>query len=96
MAAAYGGLQGSICDDDFAEIMGELGLQASGVMDSFQLSEAAVQESIDVVVDDEPVFQDEANGWTYDSEYWIIYFHGDAVPPRGSKITVDYEVASTG
>ncbi len=94
MAAAFGGIQGSICEEDFSGIMENLGLQASGVLDSFQLSEPAVEETIEVSVDDEPVEPDPTDGWTYDDEYWILYFHGDAVPPRGSKITVHYEVAS--
>ena len=32
------------------------------------------------------------NGWSYDSTYALIYFHGDAVPPRDASIKIDYEV----
>lgn len=96
MADAFGGLQGSICDEDFSRIMNELGLQASGVLTSFQLTYPAVEETIEVLVDNEFVAEDAENGWTYDPEYAILYFHGAGVPPRGSEITVRYEIASGG
>ncbi len=96
MAEAFGGLQGSICEADFGAIMSDLSLEVSGVQTSFQLTYAAVEGTIEVAVEDELVPEDENNGWTYDPEYWIVYFHGDGVPPRGSSITITYEVANTG
>ena len=41
MAEAFGGLQASICEEDFSEIMTELGLQSAGLYTSFRLSYAA-------------------------------------------------------
>lgn len=93
MANAFGGLVGSICAQSFADIMSQIGIQASGLLDSFQLSYDAVEDTIEVYVDDRSVDRDPQNGWTYDAEYAIVYFHGDAVPPRDSKIEITYEIA---
>lgn len=94
MAEAFGGLQGSICEKDFSEIMSELGLAVSGVLTSFQLSYPAFEGSLEIYVDEAAIPEDPVSGWTYDAEYWIVRFDGDYVPPRGSKITALYEVAS--
>lgn len=98
MAAANGtgGLIGNICDADYSDIMGELGLEASGILSTFQLTKAAVEGTIEVVVDSEAVAEDAATGWTYDADYWLIRFDGSYLPPRGATISVTYEVAGGG
>lgn len=93
MADAFGGLQGDICDEDFSSIMEELGLQAAGVLESFLLSEYPVVDTIEVHVDDAEIAQDELDGWTYDEENNVLWFHGASVPDRGSKIVIRYEIA---
>jgi len=92
MAKAFGGLQGDICDTDFIDIMQELGLQAGGMSTSFILEHFAVLETIEVWVDEDTVLPDSVDGWSYDNEYHVIHFHGDAIPPRGSRIQVRYEI----
>jgi hypothetical protein len=94
MAEAFGGLDESICQSDYGDIMAELGILATGVLSSFQLSHAAVEASIEVFVDEAEVPQGEVEGWSYDAANWMLHFHGDAVPARGSTITVRYEIAS--
>ena len=94
MAQAFGGLQASICETDFSNIMQDLSLEVSGVQTSYQLSHAAVEDTIEVDIDGTLVGPDPDNGWTYDGTYWIVYFHGDGIPPRGSTISITYEVAS--
>jgi hypothetical protein len=96
MADAFGGIKGSICDQDFSVIMDNLGLQVSGEMTSFQLTYSAIEDSMEVLVDDQAVDKDSSQGWTYDPQYAILYFHGDAIPPRGAQIAVEYEVAGSG
>jgi hypothetical protein len=107
MANAFGGITSSICQSSFSDIMERLGLQASGMLSSFQLTYDAVQDTIEIYIDDASAFgetveldgetwvqipQDSANGWSYDSTYSLIYFHGDAVPPRDATIKIEYEV----
>ncbi len=95
-AHATGGLVGNVCDADWSDILYELGLNATGVLTSFKLSDPAKPDTIEVSVDEEMVVQDPAQGWSYDEETWYVSFHGDSVPPRGSQIAISYAVASGG
>lgn len=99
-AEQLGGLQGNICDADYASIMYELGLNATGILESFQLTNAAKPETLKVYVtvagESTEIFEDASNGWTYDPETYYLHFHGDAVPPRGAQIDADYTIQSGG
>jgi hypothetical protein len=99
VAENTGGIQGNICDEDFTDIMDKMGLSVSGVRASFELSSLPVVDTLEVWVGDaeededawDQVPEDANNGWTYDAETNYITFNGDAVPPRGSVITVYYD-----
>lgn len=86
-----GGIVGDICDADWSNVLSEFGVNATGIRTRFQLSEAAVPDTIVVHVDEEKVESDPAAGWTYDPETWFVEFHGEP-PPRGSVITVKYTI----
>ncbi len=92
VAALMGGLMGDICESDWSEMLGDLGLNAQGVITKFRLAEAAVPDSIHVSVEGEEIPESDTNGWTYDEETWFLTFHGDGIPARGSQITVEYDV----
>jgi len=92
-ALQTGGLLGKICDSDWSGTLGSLGLTAVGILDQFKLSSAADPTTLVVTVDGAEVPADDTNGWTYDSLHWLIIFHGSAVPPEGSEITVEYDTA---
>jgi hypothetical protein len=96
MADAFGGFKGNICDTSFDEIMEELGLQAGGMKTSFILENFAVESSIEVWIDEDVSPSDSEHGWTYDAKYHVLYFHGDGIPARGSRIQVEYEVLQRG
>lgn len=87
-----GGSIGKICDADWTPVLSSLGVVAVGILEQFELAQAADAETIEVFVDDEPVPQDDVNGWTYDWQTTMVTFHGDAIPPRDSEIRVEYEV----
>ena len=72
--------------------MEDLGLAVAGEITVFNLSYAAVPETIEVTVEDEIIPESEADGWTYDAEYRQIRFDGSYVPPRGAGISVAYEI----
>lgn len=91
VAALTGGLVGDICQTQWDAILSDLGLNATGVRSQFQLSAAAVPETIQVWVDEEEWQEDPVNGWTYDEATWFLSFH-DRLPPRGSVISVQYTV----
>ena len=47
--AEDGGIVGDICETDYSGLMEELGLEASGILSTFALSNAAVEETIQVL-----------------------------------------------
>jgi hypothetical protein len=91
-AGLTGGLVGDICQSDWSTMLGDLGLNATGIRTRFQLSDAAQPETIVVHVDDTEVPSDPTNGWTYDEASWYLEFHGTSIPPRGSAISATYTV----
>lgn len=100
--ASFGGVLADICQEDYGLAMQRLGLVASGILDTFNLSFVPYAESIEVRVaqpggEDRVVNKDEVDGWTYldDPAAPRVQFHGVEVPPRGSSIAVHYEVAGS-
>lgn len=87
------GIVGSICESDYSNIMDQMGLAASGVLTVFQLSNVPVVETLEVGVDDQLIPEDPETGWNYDDVYYTIRFDGSYVPPRGSTVTITYEIA---
>ncbi len=92
-ALQTGGTLNRICEEDWSGILGELGLNALGILERFQLTHAADPDTIEILVDDEPVFRDGARGWSYDAANWVVSFHGPSVPERGARIVIRYIVA---
>jgi hypothetical protein len=90
---AVGGPMGRICDEDWTPVLRQLGAVAAGILEQFELSSPAAVDTIEVSVDEVPVLQSPDEGWTYDWQSQLLSFHGEAVPPRGSTIVVEYDVA---
>ncbi len=93
-ARLTGGLVGNICESDWSGILYDLGLNAVGIHTTFELEHGAVVGTLVVRVDDVAVPESDIDGWTYDSEYYTITFHGSAIPERGSVIEAEYEVVA--
>lgn len=91
-----GGVVGDICQGDYSAIMTDLGLNVAGLIRIFYLESQARAETIEVYVDDTLIPENPTTGWQYDEDYWAIRFDGDYVPPRGSSITVSYEILQDG
>lgn len=96
VARLTGGDWSSICDTDWSSKMADLGLVATGIYTSFELSRRAREGTVEVEVDGAAVPESSTNGFTYDDEARAVLFHGDAVPGRGAEIVVTYVVASGG
>lgn len=92
VSALTGGLIGDICRTEWNGMLGDLGLNATGIRTSFQLSSAAQPDTLQVFVDDVEVPNDPQRGYTYDEASWFITFHKDAIPPRGSSVSASYTV----
>ncbi len=91
LAEGLGGQVGNICDSDYDELMYDLGLAVSGSLDTFQLTYAAIPDSIVLWIDDQDVTQ--SSSWSYDEEYWFIRFDDGSVPERGTTLSIEYEIA---
>jgi hypothetical protein len=88
-----GGFLGRICDQDWAVMLETVGLNAVGILTTFQLAHGADAATIQAYVDDVLVPPDPVNGWTYDWQYWTLTFHGTSVPPRNATLRVEYQIA---
>jgi hypothetical protein len=89
-----GGFLGKICDQDWSEMLGTVGLNALGILTTFQLSYGADVTTLEVFVDEVLVPQDPVDGWTYDWQYWTLTFNGSSVPERDSALRVEYVIAA--
>lgn len=96
VAQLTGGLVGDICQGDWSDVLSELGLNASGVLRSFQLSQGAVPDTIEVFVDGVSIPENNRTGWTYDPQTWFLNFGPLATPPRGAEIEANYTVQPGG
>jgi hypothetical protein len=103
VADQMGGLVGNICGQDYGDIMQRLGLTATGVVSSFELSDAADVDTIEVTVGDSDgnngVIVPQATetvrpteGWLYNADTHFLTFYGTSIPPRGATITATYTV----
>lgn len=89
---AVGGIAWSICTNDWADLLTELGLQAAGLKREFFLSLAPVEDSIEVSVDD-PDF-DNRDAWEYDPVRNSIRFES-YIPAPLSTVTITYMPLAT-
>ena len=97
-----GGLVDSICDDDFAPIVAELGLVLSGLLSEFELSRYPDLESLKVGLyatdDTDSKLQDLTlnTHFTYVEERNSIRFEQEQVPDSEQYIVVEYQIRSGG
>lgn len=103
VTAAVGGIQWSIDAGNWAALLSQLGVQASGVKREFFLSQLPVEGSIEVQVEDptgvvRPFFEsaDEppTDGWIYDRTRNSVTFVA-YIPEDGATITIRYTLLSS-
>jgi hypothetical protein len=90
-ADATGGFVESICADDYTGLLTRVGLDVTGLADTFPLSRLPAAESLEVWVDDVRIPERETDGWTYSLGDNAVVFHGRAVPRAGMGIVVQYQ-----
>lgn len=86
-----GGVEASICRDDFTGDLAAIQAKQLAPQDQFVLSAGADETTIQVVVADQGVDPGEANGWTYDAELRLVTLHGSAAPAAGDEVRVGYD-----
>lgn len=95
-AGLTGGYHDSICAEDYSEVLARIGLDLSGLKDTFALGSLPQPDSLEVWVDEVRVPDRARDGWVYDSGQNAIVFQGWAVPRPGMEIVVYYEVLAGG
>lgn len=91
-----GGLNWSICDNRWDEVLENLAIQSAGMKIEFFLEEIPIPESLSVSVDEggEFVFFDYQVDFVYNAPQNSIQFN-DYVPPAGAEVRITYEVEGT-
>jgi hypothetical protein len=90
------GVLGSICSDDFGDIVTELSLASSRLTDTFYLSHLPDPETLVVAVDGEDI-DCESGDWRYErgekngEDVGMIVFERAKMPPPQSRISVGYD-----
>ena len=87
-----GGYRDSICAEDYTGILTRIGLDLSGLDDTFHLSEIPDPGSLVVWVDGVIMIERALDGWTYSAGENAIVFHGSAIPRGGMEVFVEYEL----
>jgi len=81
------GVSKSVCELDWATMLGDLATYSLTLLESFELTqEAAADTTVTVEVDQTPV----TAGWTFEPDQSAVIFDSDHVPAAGSTITVTY------
>jgi hypothetical protein len=86
------GVEGNICETDYDDLMEDMGARIAGPVRVFQLSYAAIEETIVVEVDGEEIPADMDQGWNYDADYWMVRFDGEYIPPPSTRIEISYVI----
>jgi len=87
------GVEGNICEADYEQILTDMGDRIAGPIRVFQLTYAAVEDTIELRVDNTLIEPDPTSGWVYDEVFWMIRFEGEYVPAPSSRLTINYTIA---
>jgi len=86
VANATGGVLGSICESDWSTVLTNLAWITVNLEDSFELTELAIESTIEVYVNG----VQQMTGWTYDVNDNSVDFDPLYVPADGDIIEIDY------
>lgn len=96
IANATNGVVGNICASNFASQLSIISQKIATLSSRFKLNQAPVEDTIQIIVNGAAVPKSATNGWslilTEGSHY--IQFNGDAIPPQGASIAVNFDPAS--
>lgn len=94
---AIGGVEHSICDPSWANVLESLGMQAAGLRSEFALSALPDVETIQVTgkLNREEIEYSERYDWVYVRQRNSIQFINE-IPAPDTQLTITYDVAKTG
>lgn len=84
------GYDESICASDYGQLLERLGLDISGIADTFPLQFIPEVDTIKVTVDGVEVVADPVDGWTYEPAPNAVVFHGASIPHPGHRVQITY------
>jgi hypothetical protein len=100
------GVFGSICEPDYAVVLGALGFEAAGLRRKFELTKfpdcskpidcGGKSSAICVRVNGVVLPNERDNGWVWEPTSNAIFFDGDFVPPTDANIEISYSIARAG
>jgi hypothetical protein len=90
-AALTDGLIGSICEEDYSELLREVAFDVAGWADLFPLSRIPELATLEVRVDGVLIPNREVDGWTYALGDNAVWFHDRAVPRPGQDVVMTYQ-----
>tara|TARA_B100000609_G_scaffold199593_2_gene204632 strand:- start:6410 stop:9538 length:3129 start_codon:yes stop_codon:yes gene_type:complete len=90
-AKRLGGVQTSICREDWGQTLNDLGSVSFGFRRQFFLTRKPDARTIVVRVNGKQIAEHHINGWIYDSVSNSILFSASSTPTQGAFITVDYQ-----
>lgn len=93
LAEASGGIQGSICQNTFAETVGNIGTRIIAMLTDFYLMDPPIESSIVVRINGVLIPRDTVNGWDYIPSLQVVRFYGSAVPRATDGLSIDYQPA---
>lgn len=93
LAQASGGLVESICQVSLAIAVTNIQKRIVQMLTDFPLNRKPILDTLVVRINGQVVPQDNANGWEYISEGYLIRFHGSYVPGATDGISVDFTPA---
>lgn len=94
LAQATGGMAGTICSNDYSQLLNSITNQAAAAASSYVLSHIPMSSTVVVKKNGEVVPKDSNNGWMYNSSNNSIVFSGTSFPKVGDIILVNYEYSS--
>lgn len=86
-----GGFTKSICTTNFASSLDKIGEGILKLVNSFELSEVPLQETLQVRVNGSSIPNDIDSGFIYDHASKSVVFIGSYVPVEGATVTVTYD-----
>ncbi|MEM6863285.1 MAG: choice-of-anchor D domain-containing protein [Myxococcota bacterium] len=97
LVQATGGIEESVCTEDWSRFLEELSQPVFGFRSRFLLTKAPVPETLQVFVDDELLVDVDDSGqvsWTFDEEQLAIDFRPLSVPGAGTRVRIEYASAA--
>jgi hypothetical protein len=92
VAKVFGGIQSSICRDDWSRALSNIGIVTLGARSEWVLSRPAIEASLLVKVNGKTIPKSVTDGWSYAADLNSIVFSNNRVPPVNSKIEISYKV----